>query len=47
MKNITKKFNDIKKVEAYYSRLLNKYSFVRIIGFPRFSEEGNYTFQVR
>ena len=47
MKRITKHFATLKKAEAYQNRLYNRYDHVRLVNWPRFTEEGNYEWEVR
>lgn len=47
MKYITKQFKTMREAERYLNRLYNKYDHAVLINFPRFSEEGNYTFEVK
>lgn len=46
MKTITKYFASIKAASTYQNRLYNKYNYVRLVGFPQFSNNGNYTWEV-
>jgi hypothetical protein len=46
MKNITKWFATIKQAERYQMTLYSKWNFVNLLSAPRFSEDGNYTWQV-
>ena len=43
---ITKKFKTSRQAERYLERLYGMYSYVRLIGYPTFSEEGMYTFTI-
>lgn len=47
MKTITKTYKTLKQAESYQNRLYNKYNTVRLVSFPRFSEEGVYVWQVQ
>lgn len=46
MKRITKKYKTLKQAESYQNRLYNRYNTVRLVSFPRFSEEGEYVWEV-
>lgn len=44
---ISKQFNELKQAEQYQNRLYNKYSYVSMVQFPRFTESGVYKWNVR
>jgi len=46
METITKYFKSIKQAEKYQNKLYNKFPYVRLITFPSYSEEGQYTWHV-
>ena len=46
MKTITRYYNTLAGAEKFQNKLYNKYKIVRLIRFPSFSEEGNYTWEV-
>lgn len=46
MKQIKKCFETQKKAESYIERLYNRYNWVRLVKFPRFSESGYYYINV-
>lgn len=46
MKQISKRFNTLKKAQAFQEGLCARYSYVRLSLFPRWSEEGEYVFTV-
>jgi hypothetical protein len=43
---ITKYFETVRQVENYLQKLYGMYDYVRITGFPSFSQSGTYTFEV-
>lgn len=43
---ITKNFDSLKKAERYQNRLYNQYDIVRLIKAPRFTEDGQYVWNV-
>ena len=47
MKTITKTYTKLKQAESYQNRLYNKYSYVRLVSSPLFSEEGKYVWHVK
>lgn len=47
MKQIAKKFNNLKEAEKYLNTLYNKFDIVRLVSFPMFSEDGTYIFEVK
>ena len=46
MKTITKTYKTLKQAERYQNRLYNKYGTVRLVKWPRFTEEGVYVWEV-
>lgn len=44
---ITKHYDKLRQAEAYQTRLCNRYDYVRLIGWPRFTNNGNYTWEVK
>jgi hypothetical protein len=46
MKRITKTYKTLKQAERYQNRLYNKYNSVQLVSFPRFSEDGEYVWEV-
>jgi hypothetical protein len=46
MTQITRFFKTIKQAEKFQNSLYSKYYFVELVSFPRFSEEGRYTWEV-
>ncbi len=46
METITKRFKTIKQAEKYQNSLYNKFPYVVLIDFPKWSEEGQYTWEV-
>lgn len=43
---IVKTYKTLKQAERYQNRLYSKYSTVRLVAFPTFSEEGRYVWEV-
>jgi hypothetical protein len=46
MKRIKKTYKTLKQAERYQNRLYNKYNSVQLVSFPRFSEDGEYVWEV-
>lgn len=46
MKQISKKFSTLRKAQKFMESLYNRYNYVRLSVFPRFSEDGEYVFTV-
>ena len=46
MKQISKKFSSLRKAQRFMESLYNRYNYVRLSVFPRFSEDGEYVFTV-
>ena len=46
MKQISKEFPTLKKAQRFIESLYNRYSYVRLSDWPRFSEKGVYVFTV-
>lgn len=46
MKQISKKFSTLRKAQKFMESLYNRYNYVRLSVFPRFSEDGEYIFTV-
>lgn len=46
MKQISKNFTTLRKAQNYMESLYNRYNYVRLSVFPRFSESGEYVFTV-
>lgn len=46
METITKRFKTIKQAERYQNSLYNKYPYVRLVSFPQWSEEGEYSWHI-
>lgn len=46
MKQISKRFESLCKAQRFMENLYNRYNFVRLSDFPRFSENGVYVFTV-
>lgn len=47
MTRITKSFATLAQAEAYQQSLYNRFDHVQLVNFPRFSEEGQYTWEVK
>ncbi len=47
MKTITKTYETQKQAERYQNRLYGKYNTVRLVRWPRFTEAGKYTWEVK
>jgi hypothetical protein len=47
MKRIKKIYKTMKQAESYQNRLYNRYESVRLVSFPRFSEDGEYVWEVK
>jgi hypothetical protein len=43
---IVKTYETLKQAERYQNRLYSKYSTVRLVGWPRFTEAGRYIWEV-
>ena len=46
MKQISKNFSSLRKAQNFMESLYNRYNYVRLSVFPRFSESGEYVFTV-
>lgn len=46
MKQISKNFESMRKAQRFMEGLYNRYNYVRLSVFPRFSESGEYVFTV-
>jgi hypothetical protein len=46
MKRIKKTYKTLAQAERYQNRLYGKYSSVQLVSFPRFSEDGQYIWEV-
>jgi hypothetical protein len=47
MRVIRKEFKTLKQAERYQNQLYNRFESVQLVGFPRFSEDGIYTWNVK
>lgn len=46
MIQIERFFKTIKQAEKFQNRLYSKYPYVQLVSFPRFSEEGQYIWDI-
>lgn len=46
MQTISKIFKTIKQAEKYQNSLYIKFPYVRLVSFPQWSEEGQYTWEI-
>lgn len=47
MTTIIKQFNTLKQAERFHYRLYEQYNHVRLVDWPRWSEKGTYTWEVK
>lgn len=46
METISKQFKTLKQAEKYQNSLYTKFPYVRLVLFPIYSEEGQYTWEI-